>query len=40
MPKPLYAVTDPATGEVLRGCPTATAQDTENALSAAAARRP
>src|SRR4051812_21805782 len=37
MPESLFAVTDPATGEVLRDYPTATAQDVENALSAAAA---
>ena len=37
MPESLYAVTDPATGEVLRTYPTATAADVEKALSAAAA---
>jgi len=37
MPEPLYAVTDPATGEVVRTYPTATAADIEKALSAAAA---
>ena len=36
MPEFLYAVTDPATGEVVRTYPTATAADVEKALSAAA----
>ena len=36
MPDPLYAVTDPATGEVVKTYPTATAADIEKALTDAA----
>src|SRR5215212_5096701 len=39
MTESLYAVTDPATGEVLKTYPTATAADIEKALSAAASAR-
>ena len=39
MPDSLYAVTDPATGEVVESYPTATASDIETALAAAASTR-